>query len=222
MNSASRSPRKPADPRLAAVLNCEKFLFRLAECLGASAAIFQQKRFPRLEHVQSQRQLDVPQILKARQRIQPVSPSRVAGDENQVPLLRSRRAPSQVMLDFRRLAVLIRPEKANVEVVTRILEVVGVAAEERDVELWSEDQPNVCILLVCVEVVLAALIESDDLVAVAVLVGRFFLDCRGGLAASLARFRVVQPRGPLLTRSVTSSIAIRTLSSRSGAFASSS
>ena len=63
------------------------------------------------------------------------------------------------MLDLRRLVVFVGPEEADVEVVAGIFEVVGVAAEERDVEFGSEDQPDVGVFFVAVQVVLAPLVQ---------------------------------------------------------------
>ena len=57
----------------------------------------------------------------------------------------------------RRLAVLVGADERDVQVVAGELEVVGVAAEEGDVELGGEDEPDVGVLLVEVEVVLASL-----------------------------------------------------------------
>ena len=79
--------------------------------------------------------------------------------------LRAGLAPLQVVLDLGRLAVLVDAEEADVEVVARILEVVRIAAEEGDLLLRGEDQAHVGVLLEAIEVILAALVERDDVAA---------------------------------------------------------
>ena len=54
----------------------------------------------------------------------------------------------RIVLELRRLAVLVGAEEADVEVVARVLEVVRIAAEEGDVELGGEHQADVGVFLV--------------------------------------------------------------------------
>ena len=65
---------------------------------------------------------------------------------------------------------------SDVEAEARELEVVHVAAERRDPLLRGEHQPDVGVLLVAVQVILAALVERDHVAALARLLGRFLLD----------------------------------------------
>ena len=68
----------------------------------------------------------------------------IAGDEDQLAVGRALRAPLEVVLArVERLAVLVDAEEGAVEVVARIREVVRVAAEERDLLLGGEDEPDV-------------------------------------------------------------------------------
>ena len=89
----------------------------------------------------------------------------MAGDEDEIAVLRAALAPLQVVRRMHRLAVLVRAEEADVEVVARILEVVGIAAEEGDADFRREDEPDVGVFLVAIEVVLAALEERDHVAA---------------------------------------------------------
>src|SRR5262249_3285934 len=76
-----------------------------------------------------------------------------------------------------------------IEVVARVLEVVGVAAEESDATLGREDEADVGVLLVAIEVILPTLVERDHIAAEAGLVGRFLLNLRdGGLTGSIGLF----------------------------------
>ena len=69
------------------------------------------------------------------------------------------------MLDLDRLVVFVNAEEADVEIVTRIGEIVGVAAVEGDLLLGGEDKPDIGVAFEAVKVVLAALVERDDVAA---------------------------------------------------------
>ena len=109
----------------------------------------------------------------------------MAGDEHKLALLRAVLAPLQIMSRPHGLAIFIGAEKAEVQIVAGILEVVRVAAEKRRGELGSEHQANVGVLLVRVEMVLTSLIQGDDIAPQACLVGRFLFDLGHGLLAGL-------------------------------------
>ena len=64
-----------------------------------------------------------------------------------------------------RTAVGVDPQVADIEVVARKLEIVGIAAEEGDRLLRREHQPHVLVTAVLVEIVDAAVIELDDVAA---------------------------------------------------------
>ena len=148
----------------------------------------------------------------------------MAGDEDQLAVRRALRGPFQIVLALDRLAVLVHAEERHVEVVARIREVVGIAAEERDLLLGREDQPDVGVFLVAIQPVLAALVERHDVGPQAGLVEAFFLDARDlGLPRVERLLLAVAPGlAPRSARaSVTFSIDISTFSSRSGHFNSS-
>src|SRR6185369_2554991 len=84
--------------------------------------------------------------------------------------------PLQKVLELYGFVVFIDAEETDIEVVARIFEIVGVAAEEGDVFFGGEDEANVGVLFVLVEVVLAALKEGDDVAAEARFVEVFFFD----------------------------------------------
>ena len=88
--------------------------------------------------------------------------------------------------------MLVGTKKADVEIVAGILEIVGIAAKERRVELRSEDQADVSVFLVRIKMVLPALIEGDHVAAQARLVGRFLLDLGHRLPPGLLGRGVVQ------------------------------
>src|SRR5207249_2001294 len=89
----------------------------------------------------------------------------VTGDERQIALFCWCFGEWKKVGELRRLAVLVDAHERDVEVIARELEVVGVAAEERDGELGREDEPHVLPALVLVERVLAAVVEGDDVAA---------------------------------------------------------
>ena len=65
-------------------------------------------------------------------RVQPVGVAGIAGHEDQLVVGRRRPRSISDMLDLGRLVVFVDAEEADIEIVARILEVVGVAAEEGD------------------------------------------------------------------------------------------
>src|SRR6267378_1689031 len=99
------------------------------------------------------------------------------GDEGEIALLGHRRRPLEVMLGPRRLPVLVRADERDIEIVAGKVEVVGIAAEERDGHLRREHQAHVLEPLVPVEAVLPTVIQLDHVAAELVVPGRaVFLD----------------------------------------------
>ena len=170
------APELPAD-RLEAVLDAEQLVLRLPRLLGAQRPVLLELRLAPLEHLDVVRQADVAQVLEVGHRVQPLRGARVARGEHQLPFLRSGRRPLQVVVGgVGRLAVLVEPEQRDVEAVARIGEIVGVAAEERGLELRREDQAHVRVLLVAVQVVQRALVQRHHLAAQAGDLLRLLLD----------------------------------------------
>ncbi len=135
-----------------------------------------------VEEMELERVADVAEILQVGEGIQAIGAAWVAGHEDEVAVLRAVLAPLQIVLDLDGLVVFVGAEEADVEVVARVLEVVGIAAEEGDVELGREHEADVGISLVGVEVILAALVERDHVGAQAGLLLGFGLDPGHGLA----------------------------------------
>ena len=69
------------------------------------------------------------------------------------------------MCGFERLAILVDPEEADVEVEAGELEVIDITAKAGDGFLRGEDEPDIGVLLVTLEVIEAALVERDDIAA---------------------------------------------------------
>ncbi len=102
----------------------------------------------------------------------------MAGDEDQLTVGRTFCRPFQEVFDLCWLAVLVDAEERHVEIVPRVLEVIGVAAEERDGKLRCERQSHVGVFLVAIEVIRPTLKQRDDVAAELRLLGRFLLDGR--------------------------------------------
>src|SRR5258707_9815845 len=104
----------------------------------------------------------------------------MARGEGQIAGLRIRRRITQIAgFAVERAAVTIDPHIADIEVVARELEIVGIAAEERDRLLGREHQPHVLVTAALVESVEAALIERDDgATGVPGVAGAISRDCR--------------------------------------------
>jgi hypothetical protein len=61
------------------------------------------------------------------------------------------------------LIVFVNAKKSDVEVVSRVSEIIGIPAEERSLEFRREDQADIGVLLVLVQVVDFPRIENHDI-----------------------------------------------------------
>src|SRR3954447_7977344 len=85
------------------------------------------------------------------------------------------------MIDLRRLAVLVSPEDADIEIVARVFEIIRIAAVKRDLLFRSKHQSDVIVSLVAVKMIQPALIERNDIRPQSGLLLTFLLDgCNGG------------------------------------------
>ena len=82
----------------------------------------------------------------------------MAGYKYQLAVRGSVSAPRQMMLDPGRFAVLVNAEETDVQIIPGILEVIRVAAVERDLLLGSEHEADIGVALEAIEVVLASLV----------------------------------------------------------------
>ncbi len=83
----------------------------------------------------------------------------MAGDEHQLPIGRALRIPLEIVLAPNGLPILIHAEQREIQVVARVCEVVGIAAEERDLLLRRKNNPHIGVLLVAIQPVFPALIQ---------------------------------------------------------------
>src|SRR5712664_737807 len=75
----------------------------------------------------------------------------MSGDKNQFSILYATLGPFEIVVEVYWFVVFVDAEESNVEVITRIGKIVGVAAEECGVKFRSEHQTHVRVLLVFVE-----------------------------------------------------------------------
>src|ERR1700742_4654617 len=94
--------------------------------------------------------------------VQSRSRTRIAGHENETAVFRAFSGPLEVVLRADRLIVLVNTNERHVDVETREVEVVRIAAEERGLKLRREDQTHVGVFLVTIELILTALVERHD------------------------------------------------------------
>ena len=87
------------------------------------------------------------------------------------------------MFELGRLPVFVDAKDADIEIVTRILEIVGIAAVKSDLLLRREDDANVVVSFVLIEMVKAALIKCNHIRAKAGLLFTFLFDLRNHVAA---------------------------------------
>src|SRR6266705_1633787 len=117
------------------------------------------------QEIECSRREKIALIFEVSHCVETLSAARISGNENQVTFRGARLTPLQETFHVYCLVVLVDSEKADVQVVARILEVVRVAAEERGRFLRCEYQSHVGISLVPVEVILAAVVERNDVAA---------------------------------------------------------
>src|SRR5690349_2465045 len=98
-------------------------------------------------------------------RIEPIRTARVARDKDQLAVSGACFAPRQMMLDFGGLAILVGTEETDVEIVPRILEIIGIAAKEGDTLLGSKHQTHIGVLLEAIQMVEAALVKCNHVAA---------------------------------------------------------
>src|SRR5437016_12668680 len=84
-------------------------------------------------------------------------------NENQIIFRRAFLAPLEIMLELRRLPVLVGAEEANIQIIAWILEIIRVTAEEGNLLLGRENKANIGVALELVKVIKTALIKSHDI-----------------------------------------------------------
>src|SRR5881392_3187417 len=90
------------------------------------------------------------------------------------------------MIDFGGFAIFVDAKNADIEIVTRVFEIIRVAAIKGHLLFRRENDPYVVVTLVAVEMVDTALIKSHDIGAESRSVFAFFFNPRDGLFARLA------------------------------------
>src|SRR5215831_7308463 len=93
----------------------------------------------------------------------PVGLAGAAAYENQFAVVRPIGIEFEKVLNLCRLTIFVHSKKADIEIVPRILEIVGVTAEEGHLLLRREDQPHVVITFVSVKMISAALVQRNDI-----------------------------------------------------------
>src|SRR5271169_6245684 len=116
----------------------------------------------------------------------------MSGDEDQFAITRALGIPLQEIFAINGLAIFVDAEQRHIQVVARISEIVRIAAVKSSLLFHGKDQTDVGVLLVAVEPILAAGVESDHIRAEAGFVGALALDVGDdGLALGEFFFRVL-------------------------------
>ena len=99
---------------------------------------------------QGGRQGDVALEFELCRRLESEGASGMSGDEHELARARPREINFQMVRRPCRLAVLIRAQNGEVERPARKLEVIGIAAERRDIGFRREHEPHVVVALVLI------------------------------------------------------------------------
>ena len=109
---------------------------------------------------------------------QPLGRAGMAGDENEVAILRAGRIEMHGIDERDRPAVAIEAQQRHVERIAREVEIVRIAAEERRLHLRREGDADIVIAVIGVEPVLPAAIEVHHFAAFqGALAAAFLFDC---------------------------------------------
>ena len=104
----------------------------------------------------------------------PIGSSRIPNHEKRLLQLRAILTPFEKVIGLERLSVFINAEKAHVEIVSRIFEVVWISAKEGDALFWSHNQAEVGVSAIEIQIITRALVERDDLRLQSSQILRFF------------------------------------------------
>src|SRR5207249_4468622 len=127
---------------LAAVLNAEQVLLGAAGVLVAARAVTEQQHLEAAQAFKGVGQALVPDIFQFGDGEEATGAARMAGNEDQFVVRSAGLAPLEVMFDLGRLVVFVHAEQTDIEVETRILEVVRVAAVKGNLLFGREYQAN--------------------------------------------------------------------------------
>ena len=125
---------------------------------------------------------------------QPACRAGIAGSENEFAFGGPLRGPLEVIRCFQRLAVFIDAKERDVQIVSRVGEIVIVTAEECDLLFGRKDEADIGVLLEPVEPVFAAAVQRYYFTAETRFVARFFFDSGYFAFALLVRILVRRAR----------------------------
>jgi hypothetical protein len=146
----------------AAVLNAKQIILGAPRIFLTARAERGEQYVEAVKPRQSFGQTHVAQVFKFRHREQTARTSRMTGDENQIAIFGALLAPFQVVLNLRRLAVLVSAEETDIEVVAWVFEVIRVAAVKSNLLLGREDDADIGVAFEAVKMVAPALIKRHD------------------------------------------------------------
>src|SRR6266550_2316462 len=94
-------------------------------------------------------------------RVQASGGAGIAGDEGQLSFLRTSFGPLEIALRMHWLIVFINAHQGHVDVETRKVKVVRIAAKKCRLKFRHENEPNISVLFVAIKIVLSALVKRD-------------------------------------------------------------
>ena len=141
----------------------EQIIARFSCVLERSRAVSRLQYFATIKHVEDVRPIAIARVGQFIQGELSICLARAAANKNQFAVGRPLGIEFKKVLDLRWLAIFVNAEQADIEIVARILEIVGITAEESHLLFGGEDQADVVIALVSIEMVRAALIQGNDI-----------------------------------------------------------
>ena len=145
------------------VLNAVQLVLSLFDLLFAARHVALQNGLASFKIANDERNAHVAQLFKVCDSVQARSRTWMTCYENKLALFRALRREFQMVVRMHGLALFIDAHQRHVYVVTREVEIIGIAAKERSLKFRHEDQTHIRIFLVAIKIVAPALIERDDI-----------------------------------------------------------
>ena len=147
---------------LQSILHAVQLVLRLPCLFFTERHVFLKHCFTPFQQTKDDRNTRVAQFVQVSDCIETRSRTRITGHENEIAFLCPGGGPLEVVLGMDRLVVFINANQRHVDVVTRKVEIVGIATEECGLEFRHKDEANVCVLFIAIKTVLTALVKRDN------------------------------------------------------------
>src|SRR5262249_41073093 len=150
---------------LAAILYPEKLVTRATSIFNGARGIRNERDFAPIKCGQVLGQAPVAQIGQIGDRKFALGSARVTANKNKVVRLGPGRVELEVVLDLRRGTVFVDPKDADIEIVSRVLEIIRVTPVKGGLLFRRKHEADIGVNLVAIQVVGTTLVKRDHVTA---------------------------------------------------------